>query len=449
MKQKLFAFFNTLLSAIIILLVSSCPSKAQETLYLNKSEIFLQVESSETLTANIENVKWTTADSRIAKVENGKVTGVAAGNTVVRAIWEKQIATCKVQVGGIKFEKNEYSVAVGKTVQISAEVQSIKNDGDKTISWKSEAEDIATVDSNGIVTGMKIGKTQIVATCGELQSKCNLEVTEKELEFEVNITNIKGVNADFSILPNKEGISYAFGIMTKAKYDKKKELGDAQNPPLGVFASDKAKYKQLADASGGTLKSWQEAAKANNFYKTGEQKGKVVDAGFLDLEDARPSTKCVFYYYLIKESDDKPQSEIFTKDFEFASESLSENKVRCEIKETYTNGVKADLYATNEDSYFVTICTEGLVKWYTEGAGVAQGKTLKDMAYKLIATAESYQTFSWGTTVTPKKINAGKPENCTAGTTYYLVWFVYDAENGVRSDVWLKGFTSSDKKWTD
>ncbi len=453
MSEKRFAFYKVLLSVLIVILVLSCPAKKENTggenkkkVELNKSELFLQVGFFQMLQANIENVKWKSADSSIAKVENGKVIAVSVGETVVRAILGDEVALCKVRVGNIKIEKEEYSVREEKVVQIVAEVSLPQDKGDKTIAWKSEGEDIATVDAEGKVTGVKVGKTQIVATSNGMQAKCSVKVTEKELAFEVKVTNINGANADFSIKPNKSDVVYAFGIMTKAKYVRQKNLGDTQNPPVGVFVFDKQKYKNMQDASGGAWKSWQEAAKAANFYRTGEQTGKVVGGAFIDIEDARPDVECVLYYYLIKESDAVPQSEIFTEEFKFALQSKSDNKVTCEIKETYINGVKAEFKTTNADSYFVAICKESQVKWYTEGGGKAQGKTLKDLAYKLVATASGIHVFSGDKMITPKEMQT---EENVEGSVAYLVWFVYDTEHGVRQDVSLKSFVTSNTIWQD
>lgn len=450
MKNKFFTVYITLVSSIILLFIVSCSTKHQETniknLQLNKTEIFLQVASFETLQANIEDVKWRSGDSGVAKVEKGKVTAVAVGKTVIRAIKDEQIVLCTVRVGDINIEKNEYSVQENKTVKVVAQVRLPQDDGDNTVTWKSEDASVATVDPEGTVTGMKVGKTRVIATNKGMKTTCNIEVIERELAFDVNITNIQSINASYFLVPNKNNVMYAFGIMTKAKYEKEKNLGDAQNSPLGIFAFDKAIYKNMADTSNGRWKSWQEAAKANNFYKTGKQTGKITDAGFIDPKDARPGIECILYYYLIGESDDVPKSRVFIKEFRLAPKLPSYNKVTCEIKQRYLEGVRVNFTTTNTDSYFVEICEESHIKWYTEGSGKVQGKTLEDLAYNLVANSKNTHIFSGNKTITPKEI---KTEKSIAGTTYYLVWFVYDAEHGVRSDVWLKNFTSTDEKWTE
>ena len=79
--------------------------KAVTGVKLNKTELTLEIDASETLTATVSpedasdpTVTWTTSDAKVATVENGKVTGVKVGTATITATAGEKSATCKVTV---------------------------------------------------------------------------------------------------------------------------------------------------------------------------------------------------------------------------------------------------------------------------------------------------------------------------------------------------------------
>lgn len=75
----------------------------------------------------------------------------------------------------IELSKAELTVEEGKTANLA--VKFTPADASADVAWASENTAIATVD-NGIVTGVKAGKTTVVATCGSLTAQCEVTVTE-------------------------------------------------------------------------------------------------------------------------------------------------------------------------------------------------------------------------------------------------------------------------------
>lgn len=74
---------------------------------LNKSTTSIAKNATETLTATLtptnttyDEVTWTSSDESVATVEDGVVTGVAAGTAVITAITERggYTASCTVTV---------------------------------------------------------------------------------------------------------------------------------------------------------------------------------------------------------------------------------------------------------------------------------------------------------------------------------------------------------------
>ena len=80
-----------------------------------------------------------------------------------------------VPATGVTLDKTELSLNTGETATLTATVEP-DNAADKTVTWTTSAEDVATVE-NGIVTALKVGTATITATCGEAKAECAVTVT--------------------------------------------------------------------------------------------------------------------------------------------------------------------------------------------------------------------------------------------------------------------------------
>ena len=142
-------------------------------------------------------VTWSSADSDIATVdENGVVTAVAAGTTTITATAQDgsgKSASCTVtvppiKVTGLTVDPAPASVTTGKTVTLTATAKP-ENATDKTVTWSSANEKIATVDENGVVTGVAVGTTTITATAkdgSKVKATCKVTV----LSAPVDVTGV-------------------------------------------------------------------------------------------------------------------------------------------------------------------------------------------------------------------------------------------------------------------
>ena len=81
---------------------------AVESVTLNKTELTLEVGGEETLTATVtpdnatdKTVTWSSDNTAVATVENGKITAVAAGNATITAKAGDKTAACIVTVNAI------------------------------------------------------------------------------------------------------------------------------------------------------------------------------------------------------------------------------------------------------------------------------------------------------------------------------------------------------------
>ena len=85
----------------------------------------------------------------------------------------------------IVIDQESIKIAVGKTAQITSSITGL--------SYRSASVTIATVDENGLVTGVAAGSTTIsISKDGYKTAKLPVEVVEAEGAFKVNIDNITG-----------------------------------------------------------------------------------------------------------------------------------------------------------------------------------------------------------------------------------------------------------------
>ena len=130
----------------------------------------------------------------------------AENNTVVPA--KKALTVAKVQgvaVTGMEFSAETASVELDATLDLSGLVVFTPADAtNKMVTWKSEDETVATIDVNGVVTGIKLGTTKISATSMEGNFSDTLVLTVAPI-------SVKGVK----ILSGENGVMH---IGTSANY---------------------------------------------------------------------------------------------------------------------------------------------------------------------------------------------------------------------------------------
>lgn len=185
-----------MLLAVGVFLFAGCSDDDEDlngkvyTVMLNKKIMSLSVGQSETFIATVvpekainKNVTWTSDNTAVVTVnEAGEVTAVAAGEATVTVVTEdgQKTATCKVIVTvdatGILLNKTETTVCVGESETLIATV-SPEETTDQKVMWKSDKVGIATVDSEGKVTGVAVGEVVITAFTGDGKQAATCLVT--------------------------------------------------------------------------------------------------------------------------------------------------------------------------------------------------------------------------------------------------------------------------------
>ena len=180
-----------------------------ENITVEKSEVTLYKNESVDVkvTANPDGAKWRTLKASIKsgddfayaeETEEGvKITGLAEGTSIVTVaandgdtpelvkeitvnVKENRITSVDVTA------ENDDEILRGNTKQLKTSYEVEEPDRETTddtkVTWASSDEEVATVDENGVVTGLKDGKATITATIAGKSD--TYEVTVKEVHVE-------------------------------------------------------------------------------------------------------------------------------------------------------------------------------------------------------------------------------------------------------------------------
>ena len=136
-----------------------------------------------------KNFTFTSSDPKIATIDNnGKIKGLSNGKVTItakllnlKASYEITVGTLPVEVEKISFVNNSYKMYEKNTLKFDVNITP-SNATDKSLTWKSSDESIATVDNEGNVTTLKPGDVTItVTTSNGKKASFELNVSQKEI----------------------------------------------------------------------------------------------------------------------------------------------------------------------------------------------------------------------------------------------------------------------------
>lgn len=179
-------------------------------IYLDKTNVTIDVGKSIILTPTItpqnatnKELIWHSTNSSIASVDyNGIITGRKAGTAVVTvetadghfkaacAVVVNEVNT-NIPVTGITINKSNITIEIGKIIAIEAKIKP-ENATNKNIFYYSSNPDIASIDSNGILTAKSKGTVLITAKTedGGYSASCIINVVENQNNY-IPVTGIK------------------------------------------------------------------------------------------------------------------------------------------------------------------------------------------------------------------------------------------------------------------
>lgn len=152
--------------------------------------------------ASNKEVRWSSSNENVCIVQNGLVTAVAAGTAtvMVTTIDGNFTANCIVKVvqhvAKVEMNKTTLTLKVGEEEKLTATV-SPDNAENKSLTWMSSNEKIATVDANGNVKALKAGEAWVKAVSvdnAEAKDSCKVTVTQPVTGITISQESIRLTN---------------------------------------------------------------------------------------------------------------------------------------------------------------------------------------------------------------------------------------------------------------
>lgn len=187
---------NATITAIVGLKVAVCRVvvKGEEApfvedityLALTKQAISLKPGATEqlvyeTVPSNVTTtVSFVSSNTSIATVDaNGLVTALSEGTTTITARHKDLESSCVVTVSenssisdfSMSISQQVATVLLGNTLKLD-----VTTSAPATVSWRSVNNNVASVDTTGLVTTLSAGTTKIIAAANNIEVSCNLTV---------------------------------------------------------------------------------------------------------------------------------------------------------------------------------------------------------------------------------------------------------------------------------
>ena len=159
---------------------------------LNKASLTLYVGETASLAATVapedasdKSVVWSSGNSAVASVSNGKVTANKPGSAVIKVVTNdlSKEAACTVTVKrhaeSVELSQKEIKLYLGENRSLTATV--LPSDAsDKNVTWSSSNPNVATVSTAGNVVSKSVGTTVITVKTadGGYQAECKVTVLE-------------------------------------------------------------------------------------------------------------------------------------------------------------------------------------------------------------------------------------------------------------------------------
>lgn len=168
--KRSYHFILLLILFSLSLVLTSCSIPNSSGVIISDDLISINIGESTVLSLNTnEEATWSSSDEAVAIVnQNGLVTGISGGICKIKAVTSKNEYTILVSVSiteeptPLMTISGKQTVYVGSAIQLDLTFTNVKVA--PRVDWSSSDDSVATVDANGLVTGVGAGIATIRAT---------------------------------------------------------------------------------------------------------------------------------------------------------------------------------------------------------------------------------------------------------------------------------------------
>ena len=222
-------------------------NKAIDSISFSEKEIKIIEGSNYTLSvvfdptdATDKTLTWKSSNENVVVNSDGGIYGNKEGTAEITATTTNgksatikvNIVKNKVEIETIKLNNIEKQLYVGDELQLIATITP-KDATDRSITWTSSDEKIATVDKSGKVVGVGIGSTTITATTSNGKTAtCKITVKEK-------VVDVSNITLDKSLISIKVGQTYKLNAtITPSNATNKKITWTSSNNNIATVDSN-------------------------------------------------------------------------------------------------------------------------------------------------------------------------------------------------------------------
>ena len=265
------------------------------TLKLSTSSVSMEVGESKNVTVTYTgsgNLTWSSSNSGVAKVSNGKITGVAAGTAYVTVSDGTKNATVAVTVKAkpvetqpptqptnptaeLKILTTKAEVTAGNTYQ----VEYTYTGNTSNLTWTSNDTSVATVNGSGVVTAVGAGQALIKVTDGTTTKRCTITVVAPPTVYATSI-ELRGDGQMYDGVTKVVGESYSGSMVVKP---------NEANQTVNVSSSNSSVVSVSSSFSGGfahVSMNFKNAGTATITFTSGD--GAVSMSYTITVQDKEP-----------------------------------------------------------------------------------------------------------------------------------------------------------------
>lgn len=176
-----------------------------------------------------EEVEWKAISDEIEITEDGLATALEeCDGAVIRLKVDGESASCSIEIVEAITKVSvtqQIVVAVGKSANIKVDIDPEEAGEKAKITYDSKKDSVATVNSNGVVTGKKAGSTTIEVKVKDVEDfedttfEVEVLVTDEDLSCDIETTKASSSAKTVTLKPDYEGdeddVTYKFSITDK------------------------------------------------------------------------------------------------------------------------------------------------------------------------------------------------------------------------------------------